>query len=173
MSSSLKGALCARVRSQAQQYVDFLRNLVRINSTVIRHGLDGNEAQAQAFIAEHLEARGFTVSTHEPDYRNIEKYPAYSPGHSYKNRPNVVGLYRGTGGGRSLILNGHVDTMEPQYLQRWSHDPFDPVVEGGRLYGVGSCDMKAGLAAMLMALEAIRDCGLRLKGDVMVQSVVD
>jgi acetylornithine deacetylase len=63
--------------------------------------------------------------------------------------------------------------MEPQYLERWNHDPFDPVIEDGKLFGVGSCDMKGGLAAMLMAYDAVAGCGVDLKGDVIIESVVD
>jgi acetylornithine deacetylase len=161
------------IREQRERCIEFLGALVRIDSTVIHHGLDGNEAAAQAFVREYLSGRGLEVHAHEPDYRNFENAPAFSPGHSYANRPNVVAIARGAGGGRSLILNGHIDTMEPQYLERWSHDPFDPVIEDGKLYGVGSCDMKAGLAALMMALEAVSESGVRLAGDVIVESVVD
>ncbi|MBN1836831.1 MAG: ArgE/DapE family deacylase [Spirochaetales bacterium] len=173
MNAETAGRISAWVRDHRERSVEFLKDLVRINSTVIRHGLDGNEAAAQAFVRDYLSQRGMEVHAHEPDCRNFENAPAYSPGHSYVNRPNVVGIARGSGGGRSLILNGHIDTMEPQYLDRWTHDPFDPVIEDGKLYGVGACDMKAGLAALMMALEAVSGSGVRLKGDVIVESVVD
>lgn len=173
MSTKAKERVSAWIRARAEQHLEFLKALIRIDSTVIRHGLDGREAAAQAFLAQRFSERGLGVELSEPEYGNIEKYPAYSPGHSYKNRPNLVGLAKGSGGGRSLILNGHIDTMEPQYLERWSHDPLDPVIEEGNLYGLGACDMKGGLAAMISALEAVRDCGVQLKGDVTVQSVVD
>ncbi len=173
MQDEARRAASAWIRAHESRCIGFLQDLIRIDSTVIRHGLDGKEAAAQRFVADYFAGRGYEVRAHEPDYRNLEKYSAYSPGHSYANRPNVVGICRGTGGGRSLILNGHIDTMEPQYLDRWSHDPFDPVIEGGRLYGVGACDMKGGLVAMIMALEAVRESGLELKGDVLVESVVD
>jgi acetylornithine deacetylase len=146
---------------------------VSIKSTVINHGLDGNELEAQNWLADYLKGINLKVEMFEPEYSRLEKYPAYSPGHSYKNRPNVVGILKGKGGGKSLILNGHIDTMEPQNLEKWKYDPYSATIENDILYGVGSCDMKAGLCAMVMAVEAIQSSGIKLKGDVIIESVVD
>lgn len=173
MDKEIFKIITVKLREKREHNVGFLQSLVRINSTVIDHGLNGNEAEAQNFIAEYLSSKGFQIKLFEPDYRNFDKYPAYSPGHSYKNRPNVAGVLKGSGNGRSLILNGHIDTMEPSYLEHWMSDPFNPVIKDGKLYGVGACDMKAGLAAMLMAVETIIECGIKLKGDVLAESVVD
>ncbi len=173
MNSDVKQSISSLIQAKRHHYINFLKDIIRINSTVIRHGLDGNEAEAQSFIMEYLAGRGLEIHTHEPEYKNFEMFPAYSPGHSYKNRPNVVGISKGSGGGRSLILNGHIDTMEPQYLDQWTHDPFDPVEKNGILWGVGSCDMKGGLAAMMLAHEAVTEAGVKLKGDVIIESVVD
>jgi acetylornithine deacetylase len=85
-------------------------------------------------------------------------------------RPNVVGVLRGTGGGKTLLLNGHTDTVGVDYM---TIDPFDPVTEDGRLYGRGSFDMKGGLAASMAAVKAIVDDGTRLKGDVILAAVCD
>jgi acetylornithine deacetylase len=134
------------------ELVELLSELVSIDSInpQLVRGVAG-EAQIAAFVAEWLERAGLDVSVEEA-----------APG-----RPNVVGIARGSGEGRSLLLNGHTDTVGVGGMDA----PFEPRVEDGRLYGRGAYDMKAGLAAaMLAARDAL---GLRLRGDVVVAAVVD
>ena len=88
-------------------------------------------------------------------------------------REDVVGTIRGAGGGRSLILNGHVDVVPAGDAAAWPRDPWGGEVADGKLWGRGSCDMKGGLAAGIVALRALREAGVRLRGDVVFQSVVD
>lgn len=92
---------------------------------------------------------------------------------NYKNRPNVVGTLKGTGGGRSLILNGHVDTVTVGDLSKWDHDPFGAEQAGTRIYARGSSDMKGGLLACAKAMEVLQAIGVTLRGDVICQSVVN
>jgi acetylornithine deacetylase len=92
---------------------------------------------------------------------------------TYRGRPNAVGVRKGTGGGRSLILNGHVDVVTVGDRTRWDHDPFGAEQVGDTIYGRGASDMKGGLIAMLKALEAVIRSGVPLKGDVILQSVVN
>lgn len=89
------------------------------------------------------------------------------------DRPFVVGVWRGIGDGPSLLLNGHIDTVGiPGSMgERWSTDPWEPIIRDGRLYGRGSSDMKGGVVAMLWAVKALMATGVRLKGDVMVEVV--
>lgn len=82
-------------------------------------------------------------------------------------RPNVIGVARGSGGGKTLMLNGHMDTVGVAGMA----DPHRPRVAGGRLYGRGAYDMKAGLAACMIAAAEARARGLR--GDVIVTAVMD
>ncbi len=89
-------------------------------------------------------------------------------------REDVVGRLAGSGGGRSLILNGHVDVVPAGAPEEWPHDPWGGHLDGeGRLWGRGSCDMKGGIACGIVALRILRDLGVRLRGDVVFQSVVD
>jgi acetylornithine deacetylase len=109
------------------------------------------EREVAAFVAGWLERAGLEVEVWEP-----------APG-----RPNVVGVARGRGGGRSLLLNAHTDTVGVAGMER----PFEPRVEDGRLYGRGAYDMKGSLAAtMLAGRDAV---GLGLAGDVIVAAVAD
>ena len=75
-------------------------------------------------MAGFLERLGCEVDIFEPDNERMKAYPGYNQGHSYAGRPVVVGTYRGTGGGKSLILNGHMDTMPSGDLDRWETDPW-------------------------------------------------
>ncbi|HHY37986.1 MAG TPA: ArgE/DapE family deacylase [Clostridia bacterium] len=88
-------------------------------------------------------------------------------------RANLIGVLKGTGGGRSLIFNGHIDTVPPGESSAWKWgDPFSGRIEDGKLYGLGSCDMKAGVVAQAKAAEALSKAGIKLKGDLILESVV-
>ena len=86
-----------------------------------------------------------------------------------KNRPNVIAVIKGSGEGRSLLLNGHTDTVPPYDMDI---PPFTPKVDGGRLYGRGSLDMKGGLGAMAMTLVGLRRAKAKLEGDLYLAAVV-
>lgn len=85
------------------------------------------------------------------------------------NRPNVVGILRGSGGGKSLLLNAHMDTVGTEGMAA----PFSAEIRDGKLYGRGSQDMKGSLAAMLAAAKAIVDRGIVLSGDLLITAVAD
>jgi acetylornithine deacetylase len=109
------------------------------------------EAEAAAYAARWLERAGLDVQLVEP----------------VAGRPSVVAVARGRGGGRTLLLNGHLDTVGVAGMEA----PLEPRVEGDRLYGRGTYDMKAAVAAaMIAAVEAGR---LGLRGDVIVTAVAD
>ncbi|TVX99021.1 peptidase [Paenibacillus cremeus] len=145
-----------------------LQDLVRIPST------QGNEREAQLLVAKRLHRMKLEVDLWEPDGKTLEAHPFfYSPRSGFEGSPNVVGLLRGTGGGRSIILNGHIDIVPEGDRKAWWHDPYSGKVEDGKLYGRGATDMKGGNTALLLAIQAIQELGIRLKGDVIFQSVVE
>ncbi|HET6172960.1 MAG TPA: M20/M25/M40 family metallo-hydrolase [Gaiellales bacterium] len=109
------------------------------------------EMEVARFIAGWLEAAGVEARIEE-----------VAPG-----RANVIGIARGTGGGRRLLLNGHTDTVGHDGYER----PLEPRVEGDRLYGRGGFDMKGGTAAALWA--CVEAAQLELPGDVIVAAVCD
>ncbi|MBW2122597.1 MAG: ArgE/DapE family deacylase [Deltaproteobacteria bacterium] len=90
-----------------------------------------------------------------------------------RDRANLVGVLEGVGGGRSLIFNGHIDIVPPGPREDWKwNDPYSGRVEDGRLYGRGSCDMKGGIVAQYADARALVECGIRLRGDLILESVV-
>lgn len=150
----------------------FLVSLVNCRSLL------GNEAEAQNLIADELQRFGLEVDAWEPNLDELQQHPAFCvyPGleaMGYTNRPVVVGRLRGTGGGRSLILQGHIDVVSAEPESDWSHDPWGGTIIDGQLYGRGSSDMKGGLVSAISAVSAIVEAGIRLRGDVLVQSVID
>ncbi len=157
------------VNGLAGDLVTFLQDLVRTPS------LTGAEGPVQAVVGRQMRALGLETEVWEPDAATLAPYAdhvgAFEPG-AFAGRPNVVGRARGTGGGRSLTLNAHIDTVETGDPERWSHPPFAAEIAGGLLYGRGACDMKAGLATNLFALAAVHAAGITLRGDVTVQSVI-
>jgi acetylornithine deacetylase len=88
-------------------------------------------------------------------------------------RENLVSVWKGTGGGQSLIHNGHVDTVPTGPSDQWKWgDPFSGKVADGRVYGRGGCDMKGPIAAQLIAIRALQESGVRLQGDVLLATTV-
>lgn len=156
-----------------ERYLQFLNTLIAFDTSVIRHGEDGQEGQAQEWVADYLRKMGCTVDMFEPENEKIKDYPGYNSNHSYEGRPNVVAAYKGSGGGRSLILNGHMDTMPAGDLERWDTNPWIMTEQAGNLYGLGTDDMKGGLSAAILALETVISLGFELRGDILIQSVVD
>lgn len=132
--------------------VELTSQLVAIESINpdLGHGGSG-EAELARFVAEWCERAGLETTVSEP-----------APG-----RPNVVAVARGTGGGRSLMLNAHMDTVGVVGMP----DPFVARLDGDRLYGRGAQDMKGSLAACMLTAARAKERGLR--GDVIVTAVCD
>ncbi len=141
----------------ADALVRLTRDLVSIPS-VYRPGYpDGNENRVAAFLAAYLGDLGLDVSTHDAADR----------------RPNVVADWNSGRGGRGLILEGHTDVVTEGDPGEWSYPPFDAVMANGRIYGRGSADMKGGLAAAIIALDAVRRAAPDLPGRIRIAAVVD
>jgi acetylornithine deacetylase len=162
-----------KLNEHKDRYLDFLRTLIAFDTSVINHGEDGQEGKAQSWLADYLRALNFEIDMFEPDNERICRYPGYNKGHRYDGRPNLAAVLKGTGGGRSLILNGHIDTMPSGDLSRWKYDPWTMTREDGKLFGLGTDDMKGGLAAMILACELVLECGFVPRGNIIIESVVD
>jgi acetylornithine deacetylase len=140
--------------------------LIRIPS------LGGAETPAQEFVAELLAARGFEVDRWVVPMDELEGHPAYSAEIERTDPLGVVGTLRGSGGGRDLILNGHVDVVPAGDPSLWTVPPFQGVVRDGSLFGRGALDMKGQLMAGLFALDAVRRAEITLAGSAHLMSVV-
>ncbi len=178
-AAACAGALSA-LSAAPQRVVELASELVRRDTAYARDepyagpaAPAGQEAEAQRWIGAFLEELGFEVSIWEPDPAEVVGHPMYPDGLTWEGRPVLAAVLRGRGGGRSLILNGHLDTVRCEPLERWTRDPWTPTVEGDRLYGRGACDMKGGIAAALAAVEAIVRSGTPLAGDLHVQIAPD
>ena len=159
------------VKGNRARLIEIVRNLVRIpseNSPPL-----GNEKACQEYIATFLERLNWETELYELDeVKGLQENPLFWPGRDYSGRPNVSAHLRGSGQGRSLVLSGHVDTV-PVGSGGWTKKPFGGEIEGNRLYGRGSNDMKAGVGASLFVAEALRELELKPSGDLIVESVVD
>ena len=168
MKSEIEQQVLEHIEKRRISIVEFLRTLISIPSVT------GDELQIQKFIAQKLKNMGLQVDMWEPDLEELKKHPAYlPPEREYRNRPNVVGIYKGTGKGKSLLFNGHVDVIPAGPLDAWKHPPWSGEIEGNRLYGRGASDMKSGLAAMTMAIETLINLKVKLKGDVILEYTMD
>jgi acetylornithine deacetylase len=147
----------------------FTMELVRYPS------LRGQEHTAQELLYHALARRGLAMDRFRIDVAEIERHPGFSPVKvSYDNAVNVVGTHHPRRAkGRSLILNGHIDVVPAGPADMWTSPPFAPRLEGDWLYGRGSGDMKAGMAANLFAFDALRRIGLQPAATVYLQSVVE
>lgn len=151
-----------------EEQVAFLQKLIRIPSVT------GDEGPIQAFMSEYLTGMGLEVDCFIPSLEALRRHPAFvEPAQDYAGRPDVVATWKGTGGGRSLLLNGHIDVIPEGAAESWKHGPWSADIEDGKLYGRGASDMKSGTAAMTMALRAIQAAEIRLKGDVILEYVMD
>jgi acetylornithine deacetylase len=160
--------ILAAVAAEQPAMVELLEELVAA-PTLLGHEAAGQEVMRRAFAALGLEP--FDVPL---DASALARHPAGAP-HSWPvdGKANVLADWHGSGGGRSLILNGHVDVVSPEPAALWTGDPFTARLDGDWMYGRGAGDMKSGLAAIFGAVRGLQRLGLRPRGRVQLQSVVE
>ncbi len=169
LDPALRDRILASVEEGFAEQVAFTRELIRFPST------RGQEHAVQDFVFRALKQRGFTIDRFAMDRDAISAHPGGAPfSDTHSEAPIVVGIHHPREErGRSLILQAHVDVVPTGPANLWTHPPFDPVIEGDWLYGRGGADMKAGHAANLHCLDALRRIGLQPAATVYVQSVVE
>ena len=150
----------AEVDAATAEIVEFTSELIRIPTVNPPGDLYPECARA---IGERLKTCGFEV-----EYVEASARPEHTRAHP---RVNVVGLRRGQAERPLVHFNGHFDVVPAG--AGWSVDPFGGIVQNGRIYGRGSCDMKAGIAAAVYAAEAVRRAGVKLNGSVEISGTVD
>ena len=130
------------------ELVELGKSLVRIPSPI------GEETACARWVAEYMKAHGFQVELQEVERGWFQ----------------AIGVVPGSGGGRSIMLNGHLDSNP--IAAGWTRNPYDPWVEGNRLYGGGIRNMKSGVASMIHAADAVIKSGVKLRGDIVVACVL-
>lgn len=156
------------VDANKDKAIKFLQDIVAIPSVT------GDEGKIQVFLNAYLKKIGLDVDMWESNWEELKKHPGYIPvAQGYEGRPNIVATWKGKGGGRSLLLNGHTDVIPVGNGEGWSDNPWSAKVKEGRIYGRGSCDMKSGVASHILAVEFLKIAGIKLKGDVLINIVID
>jgi len=161
------------VKKNQENILTFLQKLVSVQS--ITGSI--NEGKAQSIVREELaEIPNIKLDIWEPDPNEFGIYPLkpiFNKPNSYKGRPNVVGLLKGTGGGKSLILNGHIDVVSAEPVNQWRFSPWSGIIKDGKLFGRGSADMKSGVVVMIYVAKILSALDIKLKGDLIIESVVE
>jgi len=166
-------AVCRQVDALRDEIVEITRRLVRIPTVNPYSGDDsaGRETEGQALMARLLAEMGAEVQQIPIPQDVFKRCGVLGPyPRDYEDRPNVVGRFTFGGGGRSVLLNCHIDTVG---VQGYEGDPFSGDVRDGRIYGRGTSDSKGNLVVGLAAVKALQQAGLGFCGEVIFESVVD
>jgi acetylornithine deacetylase len=156
------------------ELVELAGDLIGFDTTARTPGQPARqEADLQRYLERRLRAAGATVEVWEPSPDDVSGSRQIPEPIEFAGRPQLVATFAGTGGGRSLLLNGHIDVVPCDPRERWTSDPNRAELRDGKLYGRGACDMKGGVAAMVFAVEVLARLGIRLRGDLVVNTVTD
>lgn len=166
-TDTARDRLVAAIAEREGELIELIQRLVRSRSVL------GHEAEVQGIVADYLRGSGVEPDVWELDEGVLSLPGAGNSGVPFAGRPNVAAVFAGAGGGRSLILNGHIDVVSPEPVELWTRDPWAASIEGRRMYGRGAYDMKCGVAMNLFLARLIRDLDIRLRGDLTVESVIE
>lgn len=162
LSEELRSKIISAVQEECGEMVEQLRKVVRINSINPLHDegklpqAENGETKVSRALSTYMQQAGMEIDLFAAKER----------------RENCVGILRGAGDGRSLMFNGHVDVVGVGSLEDWKvAEPFSGDVVDGRVYGRGSTDCKGGLVCAIAAANALKRCGVKLKGDVIIEAV--
>jgi len=171
--NALQERVVAAVHEGRDELVALARELVALDTTAREAGdPPRDEERLQRLLEARLRAIGAETDLWEPESTGSGNRHV-PDGLTFEGRPQLAARLAGRGGGRSLLLNGHIDAVSAEPTELWSSDPFAAEVRDGRIYGRGIADMKGGLAGMLFALEVMRRLDVRLAGDVVYCTVTD
>ncbi|MHA2027058.1 MAG: ArgE/DapE family deacylase [Candidatus Thorarchaeota archaeon] len=168
----MKTKVLTWIDESKNQLIELTQDLVRIPS------VSGEEASVQKRVYQEFDSMDLKPEFFDPVEKELRKHKDFFETTSfvkfgYDNRPNVAGLLKGEGEGRSICLSGHVDVVSPEPLEKWTRDPWSAEVSGGNIHGRGAGDMKAGVAAMMFAVKALQTNEVKLKGDVQIETTIE
>ena len=157
--------IVSAVNARRDEIVQLLLQLVGTSSVT------GNEGEIQGLIARKLEGYGLEVDSFLSSEEEIADYVTHvGEQESFEDRPSIVAKHAGVGGGKSLMLAGHIDTVPVEDREKWTYAPEGELIDD-RLYGLGSSDMKGGVAAAMIVPKILEDLGVQLKGDLLINTV--
>jgi len=176
MLSAKERKVVQLIDENRDELIECLRKLISFKTVTPSSGgrAEGDDyKKLQEYICETLRQIGFSLDMWEIDASELQDFPGsgVDSGRDLSNMPVVVGELKGRGRGKSLLLNGHYDVVPVGIIGNWSHDPFKGEVEDNKIFGRGACDMKGGIASMLEAVKFIQKAGIKLDGDLIVQTV--
>ena len=157
---AIEAQVCRRLDVMRDDIIKLVQDMVAFKSVNPRFMADpenSQESEVQDLVESRLKALGLDVTRWEAEAR----------------RPNLLARRNGAGGGPSLAFNGHIDVVPIGDLDGWKYDPWGSDIVDGKLYGRGTVDMKAGVAAFISATQAIIEAGIVLNGDLQLHIVVD
>ena len=150
--SELEQRVCDEIARREDELVELLQTLIRFDTTT--HASRRRPARrggaAGATSPSGSSAPAPTCDVWEPDVAPLAGHPMVPDGLHVRGPAAARRALRGRGGGRTLLLNGHIDVVSVEPRDRWAHDPFAAVVADGRVHGRGACDMKGGVACMVV-----------------------
>lgn len=167
------------LEAHKEEYLDCLKELIARDTQDLGHGIaGGREKVGQEYMETIFQNMGATEIIRDQMseaviQRCFEEYGEGNLGHNYDDRYNLYTTFKGKDSSRSLMFNGHIDTMPPGDEAEWMFPPHTPTVKDGKLYGLGAADMKAGLMASAMGVKLLQDAGIQIPCDVKIVSVCD
>mgnify|MGYP000927940947 FL=1 len=151
---------------------DLLSRLIRIPS--VNYSSHGDEEKCEGLIMNEFRSLGLKAEKYYPDrVPGVLESSGYLPGRGTDRRPNFSGIYHVPYATKKVMLAAHTDVMPAGDPAQWSVDPFGGVIKDGRIYGRGANDDKFGIAGFLIAFRAIRECGIELENDVVLEAYCD
>ncbi len=165
-------------KESRSDYIERLRSLVAIDTHDLGHGIEGGlekegqEYMRRLFVEIGADEIELDHMNEETIIESLKQHNEGNLGHNYDDRYNVYALFKGESD-KTLMFNGHIDTMPPGDLSKWASHPHKPEIRDGKMYGLGVCDMKGGLLASTLAVKLLKDTGIKLPVNVMIASVCD
>lgn len=172
--NALERAVLAAVLAAETDLVQTTSDLVAFDTTArTGTGVAHDEAALQRYVGHRLAAVGARLEVWEPTSVEVPPSRQVPAGLDWTGFPQLLATVSGSGHGRTLLLNGHIDAVSVEPRQLWTVDPYRAVVRDGRVYGRGAVDMKGGVAAILVATETLRRVGVQLQGNLIISTVTD